>query len=82
MKNPYYVCRHRRDGRAAHGYAFGANTRYPTEDAAMTAGQELAQQLSSVCPYDIVVVGVGQVRNGLSVGQGRRLAEIRCQPAA
>lgn len=75
MKNNYYVIRAFRNGRSDSGFDYGQSSRFPTLAAAEQNAAEFAAEVLPTNPSDYIAVGEGAVRDGLSVGQGRRIAE-------
>lgn len=75
MKNNYYVIRAFRNGRSNSGYTYGAASRFATLAEAEKNAAEFAAEVLPTNSYDYIALGEGAVREGLSVGRGRRIAE-------
>lgn len=75
MKNNYYVIRAFRSGRSNSGYTYGKPNRFADLAEAEKNAAEFAAEVLPTNPYDYIVVGEGAVREGLSVGRGRRIAD-------
>ena len=75
MKNNYYVIRKFRSGRSSTGYYTGKPNRFSTLAEAESNASEFSAEVLVTNPYDYIVVGVGPVRDGMSVGSGRRISE-------
>jgi hypothetical protein len=76
MKKQFYTIRYFRDGRERSGYTRGRVVRFHTLEEAEAHAAALAAEVLPVCNYDYIALGAGAVREGLSVGRGRRIAEI------
>jgi hypothetical protein len=76
MKNKYYTIRYFRDGRSRSGYTRGRVVRFHTIEEAEAHAAALAAEVLPVCNYDYIALGTGAVREGLSVGSGRRISEL------
>lgn len=68
MKNKYYVIRKFRNGRSNSGYDTGKPNRFANAAA-------FAAKVLPTNAYDYIAVGFGAVRDGLSIGNGYRIAE-------
>ena len=75
MKNKYYVIRKFRNGRSNSGYDTGKPNRFATLAEAEENASAFAAEVLPTNAYDYIAVGVGAVRDGLSVGSGHRIAE-------
>ena len=75
MKNKYYVIRKFRNGRSNSGYDTGKPNRFATLEEAEANAAAFAAEVLPTNSYDHIAVGVGAVRDGLSVGSGHRIAE-------
>lgn len=75
MKNRYYVIRAFRNGRSSSGYDYGSPNRFSTLAEAEANASDFAAEVLPTNSYDYIAVGEGAVRNGLSIGRGRRIAE-------
>jgi hypothetical protein len=75
MKNNHYVIRAFRNGRSGSGYSYGKANRFATAAEAEANAAKFAADVLPTSPADYIAVGLGAVRDGLSVGAGYRLAE-------
>jgi hypothetical protein len=75
MKNEYYVIRKFRNGRSPSGYDTGKPSRFATLADAEANAAAFAAEVIPTNPSDYIAVGIGAVRDGMSVGNGRRIAE-------
>lgn len=75
MKNKYYVIRKFRNGRSNSGYDTGKPNRFATLAEAESNAAAFAAEVLPTNVYDYIAVGCGAVRDGLSIGNGYRIAE-------
>ena len=76
MKNKFYTLRFLRNGQSSTGYTPCAVTRFPSLEEAEAHASALAHRVLPEWESDYIAIGEGAVRDGLSVGRGRRIAEL------